>query len=135
MVRRIVCTLFMLTLCVGLVLAEEFSASITKVEGGKVTFAKTKFDKDTKKFDRGPEQTLPVADNVKVVKSKFNQETKKLEAGDAIEGGLKNEMFTKIGEKGLFSTLVTDADNKKITEIRVSPFFGKGKGFKKKDGK
>jgi hypothetical protein len=133
MFRRIVSALFLLTLCVGIALAEEFGAAIVKVSDGKVTFAKTKFDRETKKFERGAEQTLPVADKVKVVKAKFNQETKKMEAGDEIEKGLKNEMFTKIGEKGLFGTLVTDKDNKEITEIRVFTFGKKGKDKKDKD--
>ena len=62
---------------------------------------------------------MPVSDKVKVVKGKFNAETKKLEAGDAIENGLKNEMFTKIGDKGMRALIVTDKDNKTITEIRV----------------
>src|SRR5205085_1523428 len=100
----------------------EIRGVITKVEGGKVTFSAGKFDKETKKFERGPAQTLPVADKLKVVKAKFNKETKKLEAGDPLEGGLKNSMFSKIGEKGLPATIITDADNKKIIEIRVPAF-------------
>ena len=127
MLRRIICALFVLALGVGIAFSEEFSAIITKVEDGKVTFAKTKFDKETKKFSKGDAQTLPVADTVKVVKGKFNKDTKKMEAGDAIEDGLKNKMFSKIGEKGLFGTIVTDKDNKKITEIRVFTFGKKGK--------
>jgi hypothetical protein len=105
--------------CASLVLAEEFNASISKVGEGKVTFAKVKFDRQNKKIEKGEEQTLPVADNVKVTQLKFNKDTKKLEAGDPLEGGLKNERFSKIGEKGLRATIVTDDDNKKITEIRV----------------
>ena len=46
---------------------------------------------------------------------------------DAIDQGLKNEMFSRIGEKGMRATIVTDDDNKKITEIRV------GGGGKKKN--
>jgi hypothetical protein len=127
MLRRLVGTLVVLALFVGITLAEEFSAAIMKVSDGKVTFAKTKFDKETKKFEKSPEQTLPVADKVKVVKGKFNKETKKMEAGDPLDGGLKNEMFTKIGEKGVFGTIVTDKDDKQITEIRVFTFGKKDK--------
>jgi len=36
-------------------------------------------------------------------------------------------MFSRIGEKGMRATIVTDDDNKKITEIRV------GGGGKKKN--
>src|SRR5262244_1115515 len=123
--KKVVCAAVVAVLCVGVALAEEFTAVITKVEGGKVTFAKGKFNKETKKFEKEKEQTLSVADKVKVVKGKFNKETKKLEAGDALEGGLKNEMFSKIGEKGVFATITTDKD--KITEIMVAGGKGKGK--------
>jgi hypothetical protein len=118
-----------LVLCVGITLAEEFRAVITKVDGDKVTFAKTKFDKDTKKLEKGASETLPVADKVKVTKSKFDKDTKKAVTED-LDKGLKNEMFSKIDEKGISAQIVTDADNKKITEIRIGGGFG---GFKKKD--
>jgi hypothetical protein len=129
MLRRIVSAAVVLGLCVGVAMAAEIRGVITKVSDGKVTFYSVKFDKDTKKVDKGEEQTLPVADNVKVVKSKFNKDTKKTEPGEALEGGLKNEMFTKIGEKGVGATIITDDASKKITEIRV----GGGRGGKGKD--
>jgi hypothetical protein len=123
MLRKVIGALFALVLCFGIALADEFGAAITKVSDGKITFAKTKFNQDTMKLEKGPETTLPVAANVKVLKGKFSKEAKgKLEAGDPIEGGLKNEMFSTIGEKGLFSSIVTDSENKTITEIRVSTF-------------
>jgi hypothetical protein len=99
---------------VGVAMADEIRAIIIKVDGDKVTFAENKG-----KGERGDEKTLPVSDKVKVVKGKFNPETKKLEAGDKIDNGLKNELFTKIGDKGLRALIVTDKDNKRITEIRV----------------
>ena len=123
--KKVVCAAVVAVLCVGIALADEFTAVITKVEGGKVTFAKAKFDKETKKFEKEKEQTLPVADNAKVVKGKINKDTKKFEPGEALEDGLKNEMFTKIGEKGVFATITTDKD--KITQIMVGGKGGKGK--------
>lgn len=120
MLRKIIGAAIVLVFCVGITLAEEIRAIIIKVDGDKVTFAENKG-----KGEKGPEQTLTVSDKVKVVKGKFNKETKKLEAGEDIENGLKNEMFTKIGEKGVGATIITD-DDKKITEIRV-------RGKKKKD--
>ena len=78
------------------------------------------------KGEKGPEQTLPVADKVKVVKLKINRETKKVEAGELIDRGLKNSMFSNISEKGLRGVIITDESNKKITEIRI------GGGGKKK---
>ena len=72
--------------------------------------------------------SLPVADNVKVLKGVYDKDTKTVKAGDPIEGGLKSDTFTKIdAEKGVRATIITDADNKKITEIRVGGRRGKGK--------
>src|SRR5262245_27881052 len=95
MLKKFVCAAIALALCVGITLADEIRAVITKVDGDKVTFAETKG-----KGEKGDEKTLS-ATGAKVVKGKFNKETKKMEAGDALEGGLKNEMFSKIGEKGV----------------------------------
>jgi hypothetical protein len=122
--RRIAVAASILLLTFSVALAEEFRATITKVEGNKVTLTKTKFNKDTKKIEKGDSVTLTAADNVKVVKGKFNRETKKVEAGEALQGGLKNELFSK----GTASVrVVTDSDGK-ITEIIASD----GGGFKKK---
>jgi hypothetical protein len=125
MLRKLVCAAVVVMIGFGVALADEFTAIITKVEGNKVTFQKGKFDPDTKKFERGPEMTLPVTADAKITKGKFNAETKKLEAGEAIENGLKNDIFTKIGEKGQFASITTDTSNKNITAIRTA-------GFKKK---
>lgn len=125
MFRKAVCTLAVLAIGLGTLMAEEFVGSIRKIEDGKITF--TKFKKGEKK--KGEETTLPVADNVKVVNAKFNKESKKIEVGDPLPDGLKNERFQKIGERGMFAQIVTDEDGKKITEIRVFTFGGK----KKKD--
>jgi hypothetical protein len=116
MLRRLMGAAIVLGLCVGITMADEISAIIIKVDGNQVTFAEAPKSKGEPK---GPEKTLPVSDSVKVLKGKYNKETKKLEAGDAIEDGLKNNMFTKIGENGMRATIITDDDNKKITEIRV----------------
>jgi hypothetical protein len=122
MLRRVVSAVVLLLLCLGLTMAAEFRAFITKVEGNKVTFAENK----GKGEPRGEEKTLPVVSKVKVVKGVRNKETKKTEAGEEIEHGLKNEMFSKdkIPEKGIAAVIITDEDDKKITEIRVT---GKGK--------
>jgi hypothetical protein len=122
MLRKLACVGLVLTFCISLALADEIRGTITKVDGDKVTFTKK-----AKKGEKGEEMTLTVAADVKVVKGNFNKDTKKVEAGEALSGGLKNEAFTSIGEKGVAATIITDADNKKITEIRV----GGGKGKKK----
>jgi hypothetical protein len=118
MIRKLVAAAVLVTMCIGAALADEFRASITKVDGDKVTFVKIKFDKDTKKVEKSDPVTLP-ADGVKVVSGKFDKDTKKLVEGDAVEGGLKNKMFTEIGEKGVGATITTDDGNKKITKIMV----------------
>jgi hypothetical protein len=113
MLRNFACAAFIVVIGLGVALAEEFQATITKVDNGKVTFKKGKAN------DLGEEMTLPVTADAKVTKGKFNADTNKVEAGDPIASGLKNEQFTKIGEKGLRATITTDADNKHITAIRV----------------
>lgn len=116
-----------MVLCVGFVMAEEFTAVITKVDGNKVTFHKTKRgEKKGDKGTKGEAETLPLAKDAKIVKGKFNKEEKKIEAGDAIEKGVMNEMFTK----EVNARITTSADNKSITQIIT---FGGGGGKKKKD--
>jgi hypothetical protein len=85
-----VCGVFVLAVS-GLVLAEEFQGSITKVDGDKVTVQKMKKGKAD-----GDPVVLTAAKDCKILKGKFNKDTKKVEPGDAIEGGLKNEMFSKL---------------------------------------
>lgn len=127
MFRKLLCAAIALTVAVGLAIADEFTASITKVDGNKITVQKFKKGEQGKKGEKdGDPITLEAAKDVKVVKGKFNMETKKLEAGDAVEGGLKAEALTKASEeKGVFARITTDDDNKKVTQIMV--FGGKKK--------
>jgi hypothetical protein len=126
MLRKFVCAAVIVVIGLGVALGDEFQAVITKIDGNKVSFKKTK-----KGEAPGDEMTLPVSSTAKIAKGKFNQDTKKLEVGDTIENGLKNEMFSNIGDKGVNVRITTDADNKNITEIVVGGKGGKGK--KKKD--
>jgi hypothetical protein len=80
----------------ALVAGEEYVCSITKVDGDKVTVQKFKKGEKGKKGEAdGDPIMLTASKECKVLKGKFDKETKKLVAGDAIEGGLKNEMFSK----------------------------------------
>lgn len=115
--RKVLFSLVAVTVCVGLAMADEFTAVITKVDGDKVTFHKTKFNKEEKKVEKGAAETLPAKADVKVVKG-TPAKGGKVEAGDAIEGGLK---AVKIGEKGVNARIITDDGNKNIVEIRVIP--------------
>src|SRR5687768_6291721 len=119
MFRKLLGAMCVFAVSIGFVAADEFTATIKKVDGDKVTFAKFGGkDKDKKPED----QTLPVAKDVKVNKGTRDFKTKKTEVGDKIEGGLKNELFTKIEEKkGVLARIITDADNKTITDIIVLP--------------
>jgi hypothetical protein len=121
MIRKLACAVVVLTLSVGFVLADDFFATITAVKEGKVTYQKYK--KSTEKGKKGEKDgdpvTLPVAADATIAKGKFNKEDKKFEAGDKIEDGLKNEMFTKIGDNGMGAMISTDADNKTITKIML----------------
>jgi len=122
--RRIVAAAIVLCVGVSVAMAEEFRATISKVDGSKVTLTKR-----VKRGDKGEEVTLTAVDDVKVVKGKFDKETKKVEAGDPIEGGLKADIFSKT-----VNARVITNDDGKITEIRVfEGFGGKGKGKKKKN--
>jgi hypothetical protein len=124
MFRKLCGAVLVLVFCVGLSLADEIRAVITKVEKDKITFHELKGK--GKDVEKGDAQTLPYdAEKVKVVKTKFNKETMKAEPGDPVEDGIKNKMFTDIGEKGVPATIVTE--NKKITEIRVRGGKGGGK--------
>ncbi len=145
--KKFVCAAVVACVAFCLAQADEFTAVITKVQDGKVTFKKFKgFNKEEKKVDLGDETTLPATSTVKVTKGKFDKDTKKVDY-TAVEGGLSNEMFKNIGEAkkgkgkgkgkggfnvgGMMATIVTDSSNKNITEIKIGGggFFGK----KKKD--
>ncbi len=110
---------------VSLVAADEFSAVIKKVDGNKVTLAKTKRGKKGK-GTTGEDVVMTAAEKVKVVKGKYNRDTKSVEAGDPITDGFKNEIFTKGNVR---AQVITD-DSGNITEIRVRE--GRGKGGNKK---
>lgn len=122
MVRKLFCAGFVMVVAIGLVAADEFTATITKAGDGKITYQK--FKKAAKKGEApekdGDPVTISVAKDVKVNKGTFNKDTKKVEPGDKIEGGLSAEVFTKIGEKGVPARITTDADNKTVTQILVT---------------
>jgi hypothetical protein len=126
MIRKLVCAMCVMTVAVGFVLADEFQAGITKVDGNKITYQKFKKGKKGAKGEAdGDPVTITVTTDAKVVKGNFNKDTKKVEAGDAIEGGLKADTFSKVStDAPVMATITTDADNKNVTQIIV---FGKGK--------
>jgi hypothetical protein len=121
--QKLVCAVFALLVTIGLVTAGEFQATITKVDGNKITYQKyLKAKKGEKAEKDGDAVTITVAKDAKVLKGTFNKDTKKVEAGDAIEDGLKGEVFTKVSEeKGARALITTDDDKKVVTQILVLP--------------
>lgn len=120
MYRKFVCAVAMTLAVFSVGLADEFLILITKVEGNNVTFARVKLNKETKKLEQGETTILPVGVGVKVARSRFDKDTKKIIAGDPIEGGLQNELFTKLAPEGIRAIVVTDEDHRRILEIRVA---------------
>jgi hypothetical protein len=110
-----------MVLAIGFVVADEFNATITKVDGNKITYQKFKKAKKGVPAEKdGDPVTIEVAKDAKIIKGMFNKDTKKVEPGDKIEGGLTSETFTKAGEKGVAARITTDADNKTVTTIMVT---------------
>ncbi len=120
MLRKSLLAVFTLVICVGMTLSEEIRGIITKVNGNNVTFTPIKGKKGN--IEKGEPKTLPVASDVKILKG-----GKKGTEPTTLEGGLKAKMFSSISEKGVFATIVTSDDGKKITSITV-----RGGGGKKK---
>ena len=136
MLRKLVCAMFVMMVAIGLVAAEEFTASITKVEGDKITYQKFKKGEKGKQGEKdGDPVTIAVAKDAKITKGKASFKDMKfaIETGDPLEGGLKNEVFTKIDEKNrVFARITTSEDKKTVTGIAVVQF-GKKKDVKKTD--
>jgi len=138
--RKFVCAAVATLMVFGVALAEDYTAVISKVEDGKVTFKKFKLNKEDMTTELVDEQTLPTTAGVKVVKGKYDEDTKKMVATDAIEGGLKHGRFTRLDptrknkfgfDGGLTATITVEGG--KITQVMVHSG-GKGvKGGKKKD--
>jgi hypothetical protein len=120
MLRKVVPALVVMLFCVGITLGDEFACVIKKIDGNKLTLQKTKFDKAAKKVENDGDPIVgTVSDSTKFVKAKFDKDTKKMVDGDPLEGGLKNDVFTKIdAEKGLRCTVTID--DGKISKIAVA---------------
>jgi len=129
MLRKFLCASLVFVLCVAITKAEEIRAIIYKVDPDKKTIT-YKLAPMKKGDEVGKDEvTVKFDDKVSVAKGMFNKDTKKLEKGDAIENGLKADMFTKIDEKkGVRATLTTSGTgaDTMVTDILV----GGGRGKK-----
>jgi hypothetical protein len=102
---------------VGLVMAEEFGATITKIEGGKVTYVK-----GGKKGVTSEPATAEVSSKLKVAKGVADPDTKgKFNVGDEIKGALKADEFKDASADKAVNVRITiaddGADKGKITQI------------------
>jgi hypothetical protein len=132
----------------GYALADEFLAVITKVDGNNITYYKAKaaagkggkggkggggFGGKAEKDGDAVKGTA--AAKVAVLKGAFDPDTKEFKAGDAIEGGLTNDMFKNASDDMPVTVTLTiaddGADKGKITKMVTK---GGGKGGKKKGG-
>jgi len=120
MIRKLVCAMFVMTVAIGFVIADEFQATVTKVDGNKITYQKYKKGAKGKKGEKdGDPVTMTVAKDAKIANGKAAGKGK-FDVGDAIEGGLKSEVLSKATEeKGVQVHITTDADNKNVTQLLV----------------
>lgn len=106
--RKFVAMAVVMVACLSVAFAEDFQGVIKKVDGDKVTVTKMK------KKEAAGDVVVTVTKDTKITKGKFNPDTKKAEAGDALEGGLKNEAV----KEGANVRVSTD-DAGKATSIMV----------------
>src|SRR5262249_19685996 len=103
----------------GFAAAEEFGAMITRVNGDQVTFYKTPTNPRAK-VQKGKTITLSAKDAVVFHgKIQFNKDAKKVEIvpGDAIDGGLANDVFELRGKASIAARITTSDDGMSIDRI------------------
>lgn len=128
MIRKLACAVAVMVVAVGFVMADEFTATITKVDGDNITYQKFKKAKKGQPAEKDGDAVKANAKGATIAKGMFNKDTKKIEKGDAIAASALAEMVTKSGEKGVAARITTEGD--KVTQILVT-----GGGKKKKDAK
>jgi hypothetical protein len=102
MIRKILGAACVLTLSLGMVVAEEFKGSITKIDKKGVTLV-TKDSKEGKTFEFDEKFSV----------SKMVKKTK-----EEVTGGHEAEVFKDLPKKGIAATVITN-EKGKVTEIIV----------------
>src|SRR5262245_45833817 len=117
--RKYALAFAMLVFGFGFIMADEFTATITKVDGDNVTYQKYKKGEKGKKGEKdGDPVTLP-AKGAKVQEA-TNAGKGKYDYGDEVKGGLGSEALKgATAEKGVQARITTSDDNKSITKIGV----------------
>jgi hypothetical protein len=105
--RKLIAVAVVFAIGLGLAMAEDVRGTIKSIDGNKLVITKGK------KGDTS-EVTYTIPASAKILKGTFNKETKKIEAGDALDGGLKNEAI----KTGARVTLTVDGD--KVSQILVT---------------
>lgn len=105
-------TAFAFFVFLGFLQADEFTATLVKVADGKVTFVRGAGKKKK-------ETTLPADENCKVFVAKYDKKLKAIEAGEEVQGGLKNPIFEKLDKETLEALVRTNKENDKILELRL----------------
>ena len=111
-ILRALPTSLILLVCAGFLQADEFTATLVKVEDGKVTYSRGSGKK--KKVT-----TLPADEKCKVVVAKYDAKAKRIDAGDEIADGLKNAIFQKLDKEPVEAWIRTSENNERILEMRL----------------
>jgi biopolymer transport protein ExbD len=129
MIRKLVCSMFVMTVAIGFVCADDYFGVVTKVDGDKITFQKmTKAKKGAKSEKEGDPVVLTVDKDTKYFTKKYNKDDKKF-VEDDLKDGIKAEVFTKIDpEKGVNATITTEGDKKVATKVVIGGGKKGGKG-------
>jgi len=115
--RKFVCAAVVAVCAVSFAMADDFTAIITKIDGEKITFKKTK-----KGEEPGAEMTLTLTKDAKIFKGKGKKGVFET-VGDALEKADYTALITKGIEgkaKGAAAYISTDADNKNITRVLLT---------------
>jgi len=141
--RRFILAVTCVALTCTFAFSDTLTGRITKVDGTKITFEKSKgFNADTKKLEYEAPQTLEAVNKDIPVTTKAGGKGaggKKGGGGKGgdptpVEGGLNADMFKNIDkEKGVNVTLTTEdagANKGKVSAITVGGKGGAGKGKK-----
>lgn len=125
MFSRLSGSLLVLTLCAGFAGADDVDAILKAVEndGKLVRFTAVMLGGDGKVIAISKVKTASsVASDAKILSGKWNDQTKKLEAGAAIPGGLKADIFKDLANAKAVQvrlTLEAFGKNRKVTQIIV----------------
>jgi len=131
MLRRFVLAATVMVCTFAFAYSETLTVRIYSVDGSNVVYKKTKKDETTgKAAPDGDNITGKASADVVVEKAGINAKKKKTDP-IPLDGGLKNELFTKIdATKGVAATITIDDDG--ANKGKVTKIFLGGKGGGKK---